>query len=81
MIFENGLKKMILKLFVNDFENWLWYALHLHIKNDVTLMQILSVLIGKQWIVQHPIRSEVTKEVAQIVLLAWMVGKHLMHHR
>ena len=51
MIFENGLKKMILKLFVNDFENWLWHALHLHINNDVTLMQILSVLRGKQCIV------------------------------
>ena len=72
---------MILKLFVNDFENCLVHALHLYIKDDVTLMWILSVLIGKQWIVQDPIGSEVTQEVAQIVLLVWMVGKHPMLHQ
>ena len=38
----------------------------------MTLMQILSVLIGKQWIFQDPIGSEVTQEVAKIVLLVWM---------
>ena len=29
----------------------------------------------------HPIGFEVTQEVAQIVLLVWMVGKHPMLHR
>ena len=74
MIFENGLKKMILKIV---------YDMHciLHLKDDVTLMRILSVLIGKQWIVQDPIGSEVTREVTQIVLLVWMVGKHPILHR
>ena len=74
MIFENGFKKMILKIV---------YDMHciLHIKDDVTLMRILSVLIGKQWIVQDPIGSEVTREVTQIVLLVWMVGKHPILHR
>ena len=47
----------------------------------MTLMQILSVLICKKWIVQDPIGSMVTQEVAQIVLLVWMVSKHPMLHR
>ena len=38
--------KMILKFFVNDFEIFLRHALHLHIKDDVTLTRILLVLIG-----------------------------------
>ena len=55
--------------------------LHLQIKDDVTLMRILSVLIGKAWIVQATIGSKVTREVAQIAPLVWMVGKHPMLHR
>ena len=38
---------MILKLFVNDFEFFFLHALHLHIKDDVTLTRILLVLIGQ----------------------------------
>ena len=40
----------------------------------------LLVLISQAWIVQDPIRSEVTQEAAQIVLLVWMVGKHPMFY-
>ena len=46
--------KMILKLFVNDFENCLWHGLHLHIKDDKTLTRILWVLIEESWMVQVP---------------------------
>ena len=49
--------------------------------DNVTLMQILLVLIGKALIVQDPIGSEVTQDVTQIALLVWKVGKHPMLHR
>ena len=76
-----GFENDFLKCLKNDFKNCLGHALHFHIKDDMILMRILSVLIGKQWIVQDPIRSKVTHEVAQIVLLLWMVGKHPMLHQ
>ena len=38
--------KMILKLFVNDFEIFFMTCISLHIKDDMTLTRILLVLIG-----------------------------------
>ena len=44
--FRRFLKKY-LNDFKKDFENGILHTLHLHIKDDMTLTRILSVLIGK----------------------------------